>query len=98
MPPSFLSQPCEPSTHGCGVGAGVGAGVGDGVGLGVGLAVGVGVGAGVGHVPHPDASNAHCALEHAKRLLGRSAQHEPSLMSQQQHGGGVGAGAGHDTW
>jgi len=48
MPPSFLSQPCEPSSHGCGVGAGVGAGVGDGVGLGVGLAVGVGVGAGVG--------------------------------------------------
>ena len=40
MPPAVLSQPCEPSSHGCGVGAGVGADVG-GVGTGVG-----GVGAG----------------------------------------------------
>ena len=48
MPPSVLSQPCEPSSHGCGVGAGVGAGVGSGVGAGVGKLVGCGVGAGVG--------------------------------------------------
>ena len=52
MPPCATSQPCEPSSHGCGVGAGVGdgvgAGVGDGVGAGVGEGVGLGDGAGVG--------------------------------------------------
>jgi hypothetical protein len=32
MPPSDLSQPCEPSKHGCGVGGGVGYGVGGDVG------------------------------------------------------------------
>jgi hypothetical protein len=46
-PPGPLSQLCEPSSHGCGVGAGVGAIVGAIVGLGVG---GAGVGAGVGAI------------------------------------------------
>ena len=68
MPPIVLSQPCVPSSHGCGVGAGVGLAVGVGVGLtvgfgvsagvgmdvgaGVGLAVGAGVGLGVGRATH----------------------------------------------
>ena len=45
MPPGALSQPCEPSAHGCGVGAGVGAVVG----VAVGALVGGAEGAGVGH-------------------------------------------------
>ena len=48
MPPSLWSQPCEPSSHGCGVGAGVGAIVGLAVGALVGAAVGAFVGATVG--------------------------------------------------
>ena len=48
MPPSFLSQPCEPSAHGCGVGARVGAPVGAAVGAWVGAPVGADVGATVG--------------------------------------------------
>ena len=48
MPPAVLSQPCEPSAHGCGVGAGVGAVVGAAVGLAVGACVGAAVGYAVG--------------------------------------------------
>jgi hypothetical protein len=45
--PLIVSQLCEPSTHGCGVGAGVGAIVGLVVGDIVGAAVGYAVGLGV---------------------------------------------------
>ena len=60
MPPGDLSQPCELSKHGCGVGGGegalvgaidgaaVGCGVGNDVGARVGKNVGADVGCGVG--------------------------------------------------
>ena len=47
MPPAALSQLCEPSVHGCGVGGGVGTGVCTGVSV-VGVVGGCCVGIGVG--------------------------------------------------
>ena len=47
-PPGVLSQPCEPSSHGCGVGAGVGVAVGAALGAAEGADVGAAVGATVG--------------------------------------------------
>jgi hypothetical protein len=67
-PPAPVSQVCEPSRQGCGVGAGVGDGVGEGVGDavgdGVGEAVGDGVGADVG-----DGVGAFVILVHTWRAL-----------------------------